>query len=85
MIESLQAENADLKKNLRVVGSKQNEIKDQRVTAKFDELIEKQCMQLCSIACNARGVYRSLKHGKLVIILHGTLLAGWLTYSEIYL
>ncbi|XP_064383844.1 uncharacterized protein LOC135332862 [Halichondria panicea] len=42
MIESLQAENADLKKNLRVVGSKQNEIKDQRVTAKFDELIEKQ-------------------------------------------
>lgn len=42
MIEALQAENADLKKNLSLAGSKQNEIKDQQITAKFEELIQKQ-------------------------------------------
>ena len=44
MIEALEAENADLKKNLGLAGSKQNEIKDQQITSKFEELIAKQCM-----------------------------------------
>ena len=43
MIEALEAENADLKKNLGLAGSKQNEIKDQQITSKFEELISKQC------------------------------------------
>ncbi len=43
MIESLQAENADLKKNLGLAGSKQNEMKDLQITTKFEELISKHC------------------------------------------
>lgn len=39
MIEALQVENADLKKNLSLAGSKQNGIKDQQVAAKLEELI----------------------------------------------
>jgi hypothetical protein len=42
MIEALEAENADLKKNLGLAASKQNEIKDQQITSKFEELISKQ-------------------------------------------
>ena len=46
MIESLQAENADLKKNLGLAGSKQNEMKDMQITAKLEELISKHCRPL---------------------------------------
>ena len=42
MIEALEAENADLKKNLSLAGSKQNEIKDQQIASNFEELISKQ-------------------------------------------
>ena len=42
MIEALEAENADLKKNLGLAASKQNEIKDQQITSKFEELLSKQ-------------------------------------------
>lgn len=42
MIEALQAENADLMKNLSLAGSRQNEQKDQQVTSKFEELKEKE-------------------------------------------
>ena len=53
MIEALQSENADLKKNLSLAGSRQNEIKDQQITAKFEDLIGKQCeLLLCRVAQN---------------------------------
>lgn len=42
MIEALEAENADLKKNLGLAASKQNEIKDQQITSKFEDLLSKQ-------------------------------------------
>jgi len=42
VIEALQAENADLKKNLSLAGSRQNQQKDQQVTAQFEELIARQ-------------------------------------------
>ncbi len=42
MIDVLKAENADLVKNLHLAGSKQNEIKDRRITSKLEELLLKQ-------------------------------------------
>lgn len=42
MIESLQAENVDLKKNLGLATSRQNEIRDQLISGKFEELIANQ-------------------------------------------
>ncbi|CAI8006655.1 Outer dynein arm protein 1 [Geodia barretti] len=50
MIESLQAENADLKKNLSLAGSRQNELKSQLVREKFDELLSHQRQYKESVA-----------------------------------
>ncbi len=47
MIEVLRAENADLMTDLGVTGSKHNEDKDKFLTAKMEELIQKQSM-LCN-------------------------------------
>lgn len=37
----LEAENKDLKKNLSLAGSRQNELKDSSITDQFEELIER--------------------------------------------
>ena len=37
----LEAENKDLKKNLSLAGSRQNELKDSSITEQFEELIER--------------------------------------------
>lgn len=42
MIESLQAENVDLKKNLGLATSRQNEIRDKLIADKFEELLANQ-------------------------------------------
>lgn len=42
MIRSLEAENVDLKKNLSLAVSPQNDHKDKLVTTMFQELLEKQ-------------------------------------------
>lgn len=42
MIESLQTENADLRKNLGLASSKQNEVRDKSLVEKFEELLAKQ-------------------------------------------
>lgn len=42
MIEALQAENIDLKKNLGLATSRQNEIRDKQFAEKFEELITSQ-------------------------------------------
>lgn len=39
MIENLQAENVDLKKNLGLATSRQNEIRDKLIADKFEELL----------------------------------------------
>ena len=41
VIEMLEAENKDLKKNLSLAGSRQNELKDSSITDQFEELIER--------------------------------------------
>ena len=41
VIEMLEAENKDLKKNLSLAGSRQNELKDSSITEQFEELIER--------------------------------------------
>ena len=52
MIETLQAENADLKKNLGLAGSKQNEVKDQQISSKFEELLSRQSKHNVTSSCN---------------------------------
>ena len=52
MIETLQAENADLKKNLGLAGSKQNEVKDQQISSKFEELLSRQSKRNVTNSCN---------------------------------
>lgn len=42
MIETLQAENVDLKKNLGLTTSRQNEIRDKLIADKFEELLANQ-------------------------------------------
>lgn len=42
MIEALQAENVDLKKNLGLATSRQNEIRDKLIVDKFEELLANQ-------------------------------------------
>lgn len=42
MIEALQAENVDLRKNLSLATSRQNEIRDKHVSDKFEELLSRQ-------------------------------------------
>lgn len=42
MIDALQAENVDLKKNLGLATSRQNEIRDQGIADKFDKLLTDQ-------------------------------------------
>ena len=37
----LEAENKDLKKNLSLAGSRQNELKDSSISEQFEELIER--------------------------------------------
>lgn len=46
MIETLQAENVDLKKNLGLAASRQNEIRDKLVAEKFEELLANQGTKL---------------------------------------
>ena len=41
VIEMLEAENKDLKKNLSLAGSRQNELKDSSITEQFKELTER--------------------------------------------
>ena len=41
VIEMLEAENKDLKKNPSLAGSRQNELKDSSITAQFEDLIER--------------------------------------------
>ena len=41
VIEMLEAENKDLKKNLSLAGSRQNELKDSTIAEQFEELIER--------------------------------------------
>ena len=41
VIEMLEAENKDLKKNLSLAGSRQNELKDSSISEQFEELIER--------------------------------------------
>ena len=41
VIEMLEAENKDLKKNLSLAGSRQNELKDSSIAEQFEELIER--------------------------------------------
>ena len=43
MIDGLEAEFADLKKNLGLAASKQNEVKDQQSASKLEELVANQC------------------------------------------
>ena len=42
MIEALQAENVDLKKNLGLAMSRQNEVRDKHIADKFEELLTNQ-------------------------------------------
>lgn len=44
MIRALSEENSDLKKNLSLAASTQNEIKDQFVSSNFEDLISKHCL-----------------------------------------
>ena len=46
MIESLQAENEDLLKNLGLAGSRQNDTRDKNITTKLQNLVIKQGIQL---------------------------------------
>ena len=41
VIEMLEAENKDLKKNPSLAGSRQNELKDSSITKQFEVLIER--------------------------------------------
>ena len=41
VIEMLEAENKDLKKNPNLAGSHQNELKDSSITEQFEDLIER--------------------------------------------
>ena len=42
MIETLQAENVDLKKNLSLASSRQNEVRDKLIADRFEDLLATQ-------------------------------------------
>ena len=57
MIVMLESENEELRKNLSLASSKQNERRDQMVTKKFEQLLETQGLLTVRLHCNTLSLH----------------------------